>query len=540
MHYFTSFLLIIQIFFLPSVVSSPLSSTDSQSVYAIYTLSYNDTQSTIIYINIQFPTNENILLPLNRTLTFIMPRSIPSGYNLQMYDSYVENLTARSLNGNPIIVEKESTDSPRWIIKCSSTEILSTISYAIDLAKQEKDILSAGDASKIRRDRYLGILGYSVYGYLEQMDRVENFPIEIIVYGPSEWPIHLTLPSSDTSTNEQVYGMTSGRAKNYYHLADSQVYMGPNINIKYISIPFNQFYREKSKSYTNTLLSFYVVLYTEDSYNLDFDILVDLSFEAMENLLVYYNSTPFLRYTVGVEMLKPLGEQYSYSFSMEHLNSCTISVDYGSGVNINSTKTRLRTFQYNIAHHIQHAWLPKRLFSKFYYPYTFEVTPVIDTIWFNEGFGQYIAMDAMANVLPLNESYDYRQYFIENRFKFYFNLAPLFIKEMSLDYLSMIGSTLYSVDFRTGSYLFASGALMAQEIDEFIQLKTQKQKSIRDVIIYMMKWSESNEYISPFTMKQFPKFFMDATNVDVNSILDKWLEPNYCHDMPSISIENFL
>jgi hypothetical protein len=85
-------------------------------------------------------------------------------------------------------------------------------------------------------------------------------------------------------------------------------------------------------------------------------------------------------------------------------------------------------------------------------------------------------MDAMANALPSNESYEYRHYFIENRFEYYFNLAPLFIKQMPLEYLSMVASSLYSTDFRTGSNLFSRGALMAKDIDELIQSKTQKQK----------------------------------------------------------------
>jgi hypothetical protein len=85
-------------------------------------------------------------------------------------------------------------------------------------------------------------------------------------------------------------------------------------------------------------------------------------------------------------------------------------------------------------------------------------------------------MDAMANALPSNESYEYRDYFIKNRFEYYFNLSPLFIKQMPLKYLSMVASSLYSTDFRTGSDLFSRGALMAKDIDQFIQTKTRKQK----------------------------------------------------------------
>ena len=82
----------------------------------------------------------------------------------------------------------------------------------------------------------------------------------------------------------------------------------------------------------------------------------------------------------------------------------------------------------------------------------------------------------MAYVLPTNESYEYRNYFIQNRFEYYLNAAPMLIKQMPLEYLSMIASSLYSTDFRTGSNLFARGALMAKDIDGLIQTKTQKQK----------------------------------------------------------------
>ncbi|UJR17266.1 hypothetical protein I4U23_004161 [Adineta vaga] len=492
----------------------------SASVYVTYILSYENTESTNINIQIQFTNDRNTELQLRGPQIFIMPRAIPSGYNLQFYDLYVENLIAKTTDESIVPIKKDSTGGPRWILECTANQTLSNISYSINLTKHEKGILSGGDSSKIRLHQYISILGYSVFGYLEQMDNKEDFPIMLIIHRPSDWPIHCTL--------------VSGVAKNYYHLADSQIYMGPNLIYKYASIPFDQsniqidnkltFKQEQNK----TTLSFYVIIYTEDVENLNTDMVFNLSVQAMRNLLIYYdtknnNTCPFLFYTVGIEMITPLDDSHTYGFSMEHLYSCTIDIQYGTGINKNSTQDNITRFQYNLAHHIQHAWIPKRLFSTYYYPFTFELPPVIDTIWFNEGFGQYLAMDAMANVLPSNESEQYRDYLMKNRFEYFYHLAPLFIQQMPLKYLSTIASSFYAIDFRTGSHLFARGALMARDIDDWIQSKTQKQKSLRDGIVYMIKWSECNSYKVAFTMEQFPMFFLNATDIDITPVLNKWL-----------------
>lgn len=41
-------------------------------------------------------------------------------------------------------------------------------------------------------------------------------------------------------------------------------------------------------------------------------------------------------------------------------------------------------FQYNLAHHISHSWLPKRCHGPRYYPFEFEIGPVMTDIWFSE------------------------------------------------------------------------------------------------------------------------------------------------------------
>ncbi|CAF3859472.1 unnamed protein product [Rotaria sp. Silwood1] len=131
MYFLTSFLLLFATSLSSSSIISPF-------IYAKYILSYNDIQSTNIYINIEFQINEHIQFHLNGTQIFIMPRSVPSGYNLQFYDSYVDNLTAKSSSGNFITIKKESIDGPRWTLECALNETLSTISYSINLTKHEQ------------------------------------------------------------------------------------------------------------------------------------------------------------------------------------------------------------------------------------------------------------------------------------------------------------------------------------------------------------------------------------------------------------------
>jgi hypothetical protein len=38
-----------------------------------------------------------------------------------------------------------------------------------------------------------------------------------------------------------------------------------------------------------------------------------------------------------------------------------------------------------------------------YFPFSWELAPVIDTIWLSEGFARYIAIDALADTMPKAE-----------------------------------------------------------------------------------------------------------------------------------------
>ncbi len=105
----------------------------------------------------------------------------------------------------------------------SPTAAITRIEYDVDVAKMERDILFSSDTSKIR-EGYVGLLGYTVFAFLEDH---ENLPIQLEIQTPANWPVFSTLapqvPAATTTFTTQ--------AANYYALADSQITLGPKIQI---------------------------------------------------------------------------------------------------------------------------------------------------------------------------------------------------------------------------------------------------------------------------------------------------------------------
>lgn len=70
---------------------------------------------------------------------------------------------------------------------------------------------------------------------------------------------------------------------------------------------------------------------------------------------------------------------------------------------------------YNLAHHIAHSWIPKRAAAAGYFPWTWELSPVLDSIWFSEGWGQYAAAAALAQEAGLGDAF--RNELVDRRFR---------------------------------------------------------------------------------------------------------------------------
>jgi predicted metalloprotease with PDZ domain len=247
-----------------------------------------------------------------------------------------------------------------------------------------------------------------------------------------------------------------------------------------------------------------------------------LTRDALGKVIAYFQKPPFSHYTVHLELLRPVSDRHEYGFSMEHLESGTFSFETKQAVTSQSDSRLRESRLFNYAHHMAHSWIPKHAYGVGYLPFEWELAPVIDTIWFNEGFARYAAIEAFAEAMPEKESQIYRRQQLD-RLRGIVDGAPPFIRRMSLDDLSRAGSFLYASDFRVGMNLFSRGALIAAEMDDFIRTQTQGKKSLRDALRYLLDWSESSH--RAFRTEELPAIFRDTTGVDTKNILDRWMRP---------------
>ena len=448
-----------------------------------YTLGYELVPPGILTVEMRV---SGALLPQ----TLAIPRAIPMGYGEQPYDSFVSGLEAFGPGGRPLSISRG--DGPRWIIGGAGE--LGIVRYEVDLMRLESDIRSASDASKARRG-YVGLLGYSVFAYLEGL---EERPILLRVEPPERWPAFSTLAPASPAR----LGGVVARANDYYALADSQVLMGPDLEVRRV----------------DGEPPLFVATYAEAT--LDAARVAQTGREALDALVAYFGSAPFRHYSIVVEVLRPVSPDHQYGFSMEHMDSGTFFLDERGALTDESPEREVRRARYNYAHHIAHSWIPKRSYGPGYFPFSWSQAPILDTIWFSEGFAQYAALVALAEQMGGGGD-AYREAVVGSRFRETLAETPDFIKAMDTVELSRVASTRYSEDFRTGSNSFSRGGMMAYEMDERIRAESNGKRSLKDALRYLVAWTARAR--RPFQVEEIPRLLSDATGVALDDIFDEWM-----------------
>jgi predicted metalloprotease with PDZ domain len=422
--------------------------------------------------------------------SLVMPRAVPMGYGEQRYDAFVAGVRAFTADGRTLIPERE--EGPRWRLGAGVTRV----TYDVDLRQMEQEVRAASDQSRVR-DGYLGALGYSMLAFV---DGHETRPARLRVEGPPGWPVFSTLAPSSSATTAPV----EARAPDFYTLADGQIVMGPRAIVRRL---------------TETPVPLYLVAYAEGP--VDLDRVGRLATTAFQRVVDYFGSAPFPHYTVHQELLAPISPRHEYGMSMEHLGSSTYHLAASTGLTASSSADDDARVLYNFAHHMAHAWVPKRSYGHGYFPFQWELAPVIDSIWFAEGFGQYAAIMAMAASAP--DAAAYREQLLARRFRSTIASAPAFLARLSLVELSRVASTRYAEDFRTGRLVFSRGGLMAAAIDDRIRSESKGAKSLRDALRFLLAWTARER--RGFSHDELAPLIRDATGVDVSAVIEQWLRP---------------
>jgi predicted metalloprotease with PDZ domain len=384
-------------------------------------------------------------------------------------------------------------DGPRWRVG-GPDDVVATIEYDVDVRRMEETVLDAHLASKVR-DGYVGLLGVGVFAYLEGAERL---PVILDVEGPDGWPVLTTLAPETFGPRAQ-----RGRADDFHDLADSQIAMGPSLQVRRVEgeVPLT------------------VAMYAEADG--DLEQVATLASTALRQTIAYFGRAPFPRYTLLLEYLKPVSPRHRSGMSLEHLNGASCHLEADKAITAASAGPDKARALYNFAHHIAHAWIPKRCCGQGYFPPSWEIAPVLDSLWLSEGFVQYAAIVAIS---ADDEDPDAsRRRRVQRRFRDELATLPRFLLEMPLVELSRVASTRYGADFRTGRALYARGGLMAAEIDNTIRAATCGRKTLRDALRSLVAWSDREG--KAFAIADLPGRFAEATGVDTREVFERWLGP---------------
>lgn len=456
----------------------------AQTEAVAYRVRYAQPGDATVSIELTWPA------PLPAAAALVMPRAIPMGYGEQRYDAFVRDVLAHAGAAPGAVAVRE--EGPRWRLPAGTTRV----TYRVDLVALEQTIHAASDQSRIR-DRYLGALGYSLFAFV---DGFETRPVRLHVEGPRDWAVFATL----APRWPLAPGPVDADAADFYALADGQIAMGPALEVQRL---------------TTAPVPVYFASYAEGP--VDVARAGRLALTAFERVATYFGSVPFPHYTLHQELLTPISPAHEYGMSMEHLGSSTYYLAASAGLTAASTADDDARVLYNYAHHIAHAWVPKRAYGQGYFPFPWELAPVLDSIWFAEGFGQYAAIQAVAAGAPDPQAF--RNGMLQRRFRTNVDSAPPFLRRLPLVELSRVASTRYAEDFRTGRLVFSRGGLMAAAMDDRIQQQTRGARSLRDALRHLVAWTAREQ--RAFTIDELPRLIQDATGVDVGQVMREWLAP---------------
>lgn len=450
----------------------------------VYTLHYPADRAARVEVRIELPEP----LPAPRVLAF--PRAVPLGYAEQPFDRFVSNVKVFGPGNGALNVKR--LDGPRWQLGDSGRSV-ATIRYDVDVSWMENEIHSAAHSSRVRAG-YAGFLGYTVFGYVEGLtDR----PLRVSASGPAGWPVFGTLAPAEAPAAEPFDAV----AADYETLADSQIVMGPTVKVlrREAAVPL------------------YVVVFAQGKA--DADLIGQLGGQALNSVVEYFGEAPFPHYTILAEFVRAVSPQHAYGTTIAHLDSTTLVHTNEHAIGVDPGPGQVRAVVYDLARHIAQSWIPKRCSAAGARPFPWEFAPVLDTLWFDEGFPRYVAMvtvgGAMGSPLDALVTREFRDVLEES--------SPALRRLSTID-LSRVASTRGETDPRAALAVAARGGIMAAEMDALIRDRSARRSSLREGLRRVVARCRETGG-SKLRADEIPALLQAGSGVDVRPVFDRWIGP---------------
>ena len=342
-------------------------------------------------------------------LTLIMPRTVPGGYAQRPYDPFVLNVYGPWHRRHCASDVHREENAPRWIIGTPGERHRPHRVRRRCEAHGARNPFRFGQFEDSRRlCRTARLLDLCVHRWpRKRSDPPGNR------FRAAPWPVFSTLAPQVPAP----IGKLTAQAADYYALADSQIMMGHKLQLEQFP--------------TAAACPLFLAAYAEGDADLAAGRRAGARRAGQSDRLFRQGAVRALHRRAGIAeaALRPPRIQLQHGASGErHILFVRGSRAHRAQRRPPSAKRAASTTRTTSLIH----GFPKRAYGENYLPFRWEMTPLIDTIWFNEGFGRYVAIEALAEALPGDEAARYRKQRLD-RLQAIVDSAPPFLRQMSLD-----------------------------------------------------------------------------------------------------------
>ena len=476
-----------------------LVNTTKAQVAQEYQLNLNEIQENTV--KIKLTVGPELINTFGDTAFFLFPKTIPGTYAILDYGRYIENLTAKSADGQTLTVKKVGNNL--FQIMGKPKEINYTVKDTYH-TKTKKNKIFEPAGTNIQKDKNVIINNSGFFGYFRGQ---ESKPLSIQVEKPNNMLAITSLNNVSTATKATF------TARSYQELVDNPIMF---------SIPDTTSFMVANCKVT-------IGVFNESGRKISADIYKEIK-TSMEALAVFFNNKlpvdhySFIIYLKDYTEYRPIidGEEKSIfkiigalrSFSgqgfgaLEHGTSSVYFLpDFGNNFALTMVK--------DVAtHEFLHILTPLSLHSECVGDFNFENPVMSQHLWMYEGITEYFAGLAQVQNKVITP-WDYLNKKLRGKI---ISAEKFPFTKMSFTEMS---KNVYDKPYKDEyGQVYERGALVGALIDIEIITLTNGEKTLKDVL---MSLSAKYGKDKSFSEKDFISEFVAASHPGMQSFFDKYI-----------------